>query len=54
MKDCQPQVAGNARTGARDYKGYMLVEQGILPGMGTPRESALRSEYLRSVEKYIA
>lgn len=39
--------------GARDYKGYMLVEQDILPGMGTSRESALRSrEYLRFVEKY--
>jgi len=38
---------------ARDYEGYMLVEQDILPGMGTPKESALRSrEYLRSVEKY--
>jgi inosose dehydratase len=41
--------------GARDYKGYMLVEQDILPGMGTPKESALRSrEYLRCVEKYFA
>ena len=40
---------------ARDYKGYMLVEQDILPGMGTPKESAQRSrEYLRSVEKYFA
>ena len=40
---------------ARDYQGYMLVEQDILPGMGTPKESALRSrEYLRSVEKYFA
>ncbi len=40
---------------ARDYKGYMLVEQDILPGMGKPKESALRSrEYLRSVEKYFA
>jgi inosose dehydratase len=40
---------------ARDYKGYMLVEQDILPGMGTPRDSALRSrEYLRTVEKYFA
>jgi inosose dehydratase len=40
---------------AHDYKGYMLVEQDILPGMGTPKESALRSrEYLRSVEKYFA
>ena len=40
---------------ARDYKGYMLVEQDILPGMGTPKESAARSrEYLRSIEKYFA
>lgn len=36
---------------ARDYKGYVLVEQDILPGMGTPKESAARSrEYLRSIE----
>jgi inosose dehydratase len=36
---------------ARDYKGYVLVEQDILPGMGTPKESALRSrEYIRSIE----
>jgi len=35
----------------RDYKGYCLVEQDILPGMGTPKESAARSrEYLRSIE----
>jgi inosose dehydratase len=35
----------------RDYKGYVLVEQDILPGMGTPKESALRSrEYIRSIE----
>jgi inosose dehydratase len=35
----------------RDYKGYALVEQDILPGMGTPKESAARSrEYLRSIE----
>ncbi|MGA2834926.1 MAG: sugar phosphate isomerase/epimerase [Terracidiphilus sp.] len=40
---------------AHNYKGYMLVEQDILPGMGTPKESAARSrEYLRSVEKYFA
>ena len=37
--------------GKRDYKGYTLVEQDILPGMGTPRESARRNrEYLRSIE----
>jgi len=40
---------------ASDYQGYMLVEQDILPGMGTPKASAQRSrEYLRSVEKYFA
>ncbi|HEV2486786.1 MAG TPA: TIM barrel protein [Terracidiphilus sp.] len=36
---------------ARDYEGYCLVEQDILPGMGTPKESARRSrEYLHSIE----
>jgi inosose dehydratase len=35
------------RTG---YAGWMVVEQDVLPGMGTPRESALRNlEYLRSI-----
>ncbi len=35
----------------RDYKGYVLVEQDILPGMGTPKESAARNrEYIRSIE----
>ncbi len=35
----------------RDYKGYALVEQDILPGMGTPKESAARNrEYIRSIE----
>ncbi len=35
----------------REYKGYVLVEQDILPGMGTPKESALRNrQYLRSLE----
>jgi len=35
----------------RDYKGYVLVEQDILPGMGTPKESAARNrEFLRSIE----
>ncbi len=33
------------------YDGYVLVEQDILPGMGTPKASALRNrEYLRSIE----
>jgi inosose dehydratase len=37
--------------GARNYDGYLLVEQDILPGMGTPKDSAQRNrEYLRSIE----
>jgi inosose dehydratase len=40
---------------ARDYKGYVLVEQDILPGMGTPKESARRNrEYIRSIESNFA
>lgn len=36
------------RTG---YKHYLLVEQDILPGMGSPKESARRNrEYLRGLE----
>jgi inosose dehydratase len=35
-----------------NYTGYVLVEQDVLPGMGTPRESAMRNrDYLRSVEE---
>ena len=81
-KDCNPDVASNARVkewdyftalrhgvfcelgkgcvdfasllrelAARHYDGYVLVEQDILPGMGTPKESAARNrEYLRSIE----
>jgi inosose dehydratase len=34
----------------RNYSGWVLVEQDVLPGMGMPRESAQRNrEYLRSV-----
>lgn len=37
------------------YQGYVLVEQDVLPGMGAPRDSALRNrEYLRSIEQYFA
>lgn len=33
------------------YDGYMLVEQDVLPGMGSPKESALRNRrYLGSIE----
>ena len=36
---------------ARRYDGYVLVEQDVLPGMGTPRESAQRNrDYLRAIE----
>lgn len=39
----------------RDYKGYVLVEQDVLPGMGTPKESAARSrDYLRSIQENFA
>ncbi len=34
----------------KDYQGYVLVEQDVLPGMGTPLESARRNrEYLRQI-----
>jgi len=34
-----------------DYQGYMLVEQDVLPGMGSPKASARRNrEYLASIE----
>jgi inosose dehydratase len=33
------------------YAGFTLVEQDVLPGMGTPKASALRNrQYLRSIE----
>jgi len=35
----------------RAYGGWALVEQDVLPGLGTPRESAQRNrDYLRSLE----
>lgn len=41
-----PQVLGWLR--ARNYGGYVLVEQDVLPGMGTPLDSARHNrEYLR-------
>jgi inosose dehydratase len=37
------------------YQGYVLVEQDVLPGMGAPKDSALRNrEYLRSIEQHFA
>jgi inosose dehydratase len=39
----------------REYDGFLLVEQDVLPGMGLPKESARKNrEYLRSIEKYFA
>ena len=33
----------------RDYDGWVVVEQDVLPGMGSPKQSALRNrQYLRS------
>ena len=41
--------------GARKYEGYVLVEQDILPGMGSPKDSARRNrEYLKSIERNFA
>jgi inosose dehydratase len=38
---------------AHGYEGYVLVEQDVLPGMGSPKESARRNrEYLRSIEHH--
>ena len=35
---------------AHEYAGFVTVEQDVLPGMGSPRESALRNRaYLRSI-----
>jgi inosose dehydratase len=51
-KGCVDFPALLRRLGARGYDGYVLVEQDILPGMGTPKESARRNrEYLRSIER---
>ena len=40
---------------AHHYQGYALVEQDVLPGMGTPKESAQRNrDYLGSIEANFA
>lgn len=39
---------------ANGYDGYALVEQDVLPGLGTPEESARRNrEYLRTIETLV-
>lgn len=43
-----PAVARGLRT--RGYDGWIVVEQDVLPGLGTPKESARRNrEYLRGI-----
>jgi len=40
---------------ASGYEGYALVEQDVLPGMGTPKQSAERNRrYLRSIDNNYA
>jgi inosose dehydratase len=54
-KGCVDFPALLRRIGVRGYNGYVLVEQDILPGMGTPKENARRNrEYLRSIENNFA
>jgi inosose dehydratase len=41
------------RLGAGGYSNYVLVEQDVLPGMGSPKESAWRNrQYLRTIEHH--
>jgi inosose dehydratase len=41
--------------GRRNYEHYVVVEQDILPGMGTPKENAQRNRnYLNSIEANFA
>ena len=81
FKDCQPEIANQARTEgwdyfeavrrgvfcelgqgcvdfpaviaslhSRGYRGWIVVEQDVLPGMGAPRESAQRNRgYLKTI-----
>jgi inosose dehydratase len=81
FKDCQPQVADEARADGWDYftalhhgvfcelgkgrvpfatvanwlrthhyRGWIVVEQDVLPGMGSPKASAQRNrDYLRTI-----
>jgi inosose dehydratase len=43
-------VAAAAWLRARDYRGWIVVEQDVLPGMGAPKESAARNRaYLRTI-----
>ena len=49
-KGCVDFPAVVARLNERGYQGAIVVEQDVLPGMGTPRESARRNrDYLKSI-----
>lgn len=49
-KGCVDFPAVNLWLAKRNYQGFITVEQDVLPGMGSPKESALRNrEYLRSI-----
>ena len=49
-KGCVDFPALLAELRARAYSGWICVEQDVLPGMGTPKESARRNrEYLRGI-----
>jgi len=42
--------AATAWLRARDYRGWIVVEQDVLPGLGAPKESAARNRaYLRTI-----
>jgi inosose dehydratase len=43
-------AAATAWLRARDYRGWIVVEQDVLPGMGAPKESAARNRaYVRTI-----
>lgn len=43
------------RLAETNYQGYLLVEQDVLPGMGSPKESARRNrQYLASIQHCFA
>jgi inosose dehydratase len=43
-------AAATAWLRGRDYRGWIVVEQDVLPGMGAPKESAARNRaYLRAI-----
>lgn len=50
-KGCVDCAAVTNRLRDRDHEGWFMVEQDVLPGMGTPKESAERNHaILRSMD----